>query len=170
MTSPIQNFRGLPNKPYLLFSLTPCLLLTLVNIHLTWLSQSACNTKVRNNQSSKLFSVGIVDSILETAQEHQQGNIAYAQTVPKVSATEPFKQAVNEAMVAAELTQTAQSSQEWFSVVSKWVKAANLMEEVPSSHPHYKIAQKKVVEYRSNWEYARQNFKNYRSQEKNNSR
>ena len=167
MANLTQNLSSLQKRPYLLFSLMPFVLLTLVNIHFNRLSQSSCNTKMVNNATSKLFSVRLVDSILESAQDRQQGNVAHAQTLPQSSTNKPFQEAVNEAMAAAELTQTARSSQEWFIVVSKWVKAAKLMEAVPPSDQHYQMAQNKIGEYHSNWEYARQNFKNAMSQDNN---
>ncbi|MGB7443414.1 MAG: hypothetical protein WA919_20305, partial [Coleofasciculaceae cyanobacterium] len=103
----------------------------------------------------------------ESVQDKPQGNVAYAKTLTKTSIDRPFQEAVNEAMAAAELTQTAKSSKEWFTVVSKWVKAAKLMEAVPASHQHYELAQNKVLEYQSNWEYARQNFRNARAKDYN---
>jgi hypothetical protein len=68
--------------------------------------------------------------------------------------TESFRWAVNRAMSAAELTQTAQSQKEWSTVAAWWKEAVEFMEAVPRSHPRYDVAQEKVQEYQNNLAYA----------------
>jgi hypothetical protein len=78
-----------------------------------------------------------------------------AATPPSPTAqAEAFRWAVNRAMSAAELTQTAASREEWQRVVSWWQEAIKLMQMVPASHPNYEIAQAKVLEYERNLAYA----------------
>lgn len=65
-----------------------------------------------------------------------------------------FRLAVNRAMSAAELTQTAQSPKEWKQVTTWWEEAIQLMHNVPASDTNYKVAQAKVEEYQNNLQYA----------------
>ncbi|NET52712.1 MAG: hypothetical protein F6K09_29750, partial [Merismopedia sp. SIO2A8] len=60
----------------------------------------------------------------------------------KLSAhSEEFRLAVNKAMNAADLTQSAQSSQEWNQVATNWQEAIDLMKAVPTSSSKYPLAQ-----------------------------
>ncbi|NET32154.1 MAG: hypothetical protein F6K19_09140 [Cyanothece sp. SIO1E1] len=65
-----------------------------------------------------------------------------------------FQQAVNNATSAAELTQSARLSEEWYTVATLWQAAINSMQEVPESSSSYTMAQEKVVEYQRNLAYA----------------
>ena len=67
---------------------------------------------------------------------------------------DPFILAVNRAMNAAEMAQSAQSKIEWEAVASQWQDATELMKIVPPSHPKYKKARKKINEYQSYTNYA----------------
>ncbi|MDT9341995.1 hypothetical protein VV11_022295 [Trichodesmium erythraeum 21-75] len=58
---------------------------------------------------------------------------------------DPFILAVNRAMNAAEMAQSAQSKIEWEAVASQWQDATELMKIVPPSHPKYKKARKKIT-------------------------
>ncbi|HEY9601179.1 MAG TPA: hypothetical protein V6C85_06180, partial [Allocoleopsis sp.] len=68
-----------------------------------------------------------------------------------------FTKAVNTAMNAATITQSATSQNDWLLVVSQWQEAIALMEAVPSSHSKYTVAQQKVIEYQRNLDYAQKN-------------
>ena len=74
-----------------------------------------------------------------------------------VNQTQPFQNAVNQAMYAATLTQSAQTPKEWDIVVSHWQDAIALMDIVPLSHPQHSLAQQKVAEYQENLNYAQKN-------------
>lgn len=65
-----------------------------------------------------------------------------------------FRVAVNHATEAANLTQFAQSNQEWDRVASYWQQAISLMETVEKENPNHKVAVKKIVEYGSYLNYA----------------
>jgi hypothetical protein len=71
-------------------------------------------------------------------------------------ASEPFRLAVNRAISAAELTQTAETREEWQAVANWWLESVELMQEVPAFHPQRDIAQAKVEEYGHNHRYAMQ--------------
>ncbi|QKD82313.1 hypothetical protein HPC62_09040 [Thermoleptolyngbya sichuanensis A183] len=71
--------------------------------------------------------------------------------------SDPFRDAVNKAMEAATLTQTAKTHDEWNTVLKTWQQAIDLMQAVPASHPNYQTAQAKVSEYLRNRKYAHQN-------------
>lgn len=76
---------------------------------------------------------------------------------PNSEQSNPFRDAVNKAIEAANLTQTAKTSDEWNTVANAWQQAIGLMQSVPSSSPNYETAQAKVIEYQKNLEYASQN-------------
>ncbi|MBD2513717.1 hypothetical protein H6G93_01585 [Nostoc sp. FACHB-973] len=78
--------------------------------------------------------------------------------------TDTFREAVNKAINAANLTQSAKSPDEWKIVVNEWQGAMSttgyayaLMKNVPSSSPNYAIAQQKIIEYQKNLSYAQKN-------------
>ena len=70
---------------------------------------------------------------------------------------DPFTQGSRQAMSAAELTQSAEYREEWSQVAILWQQALTQMEAVPTSHPHYEVAQQKQVEYARNLQYAESN-------------
>lgn len=69
--------------------------------------------------------------------------------------SDSFSEAVNKAIRAAELTQSAKSKAEWNQVASEWESAIAFMQTVPESSPNYAIAQKKAIEYQANLDYAK---------------
>lgn len=78
-------------------------------------------------------------------------------TPNQLSETDPFRDAVNKAMEAANLAQMAKSSEEWTRVADTWQQAINLMKAVPESSTNYETAQQKAAEYQNNFEYAQRN-------------
>jgi hypothetical protein len=72
---------------------------------------------------------------------------------------DPFREAVNQAMQAAELTQTAHSSTDWETVVNTWLEAIRLMNITPSTNPRYRTAALKVEEYANNLAYAQRRMR-----------
>ncbi|MEA5628186.1 hypothetical protein [Nostoc sp. UHCC 0251] len=68
-----------------------------------------------------------------------------------------FREAVNKAMSAAKLTQSAKSLDDWKIVTSEWEAAIALMKVVPSSSQNYVVAQQKIIEYQKNLNYAEKN-------------
>jgi hypothetical protein len=84
-------------------------------------------------------------------------NIANLQPTP--SQVDAFRWAVNRAMSAAEVTQTAQTKDEWNTVVDWWKEAIRLMQSVSRTSPNYELAQEKVKEYQENLAYAQQQSK-----------
>jgi hypothetical protein len=72
-----------------------------------------------------------------------------------------FRDAVNAATAAANLTQTATTGAEWQAVADSWSQAITLMKQVPSTHPKYAVAQAKAVEYQTNLAYAQENRRRF---------
>lgn len=68
----------------------------------------------------------------------------------------PFRDAVNQAIKASDLTQTAQTAEEWQEVVDAWNAAITGMEDVPESHEQSDLARQKALEYRQNLNYAQE--------------
>jgi len=63
---------------------------------------------------------------------------------------EPFAEAVRLATGAANLAQTAQTTEEWGQVGVKWDEAAQFMLKVPENHEQYSIAQDRIPTYQKN--------------------
>ncbi|MFP4299956.1 MAG: peptidylprolyl isomerase [Spirulinaceae cyanobacterium] len=91
--------------------------------------------------------------VAQTKIPEYEGYLAYAEQMANRS-VDPFHEAVNNAMRAAKLTQTAASTAEWETVASYWQNAIESMEAVKSDHPKADIAQEKAIEYQGNLEYA----------------
>ena len=80
-----------------------------------------------------------------------------SKTSPDAAApTDSFRQAVNQAMRAAVLTQTARTRADWLVIVDTWQAAIAAMQAVPNSSRHYGVAQQKAIEYQRNLAYAQQ--------------
>ncbi|MEB3356928.1 MAG: hypothetical protein VKK04_09395 [Synechococcales bacterium] len=79
------------------------------------------------------------------------------ETAPKSPSTESFRQAINKAMSAAELTQSATYREEWVAVTQMWQEAIHLLKAVPETSSQYDLAQQKVGEYERNLQYAQTN-------------
>ncbi|MEQ9358460.1 hypothetical protein [Coleofasciculus chthonoplastes] len=100
------------------------------------------------------------DHSVSTSVDQPQSGISSSPMLPSPtlsSQPEPFQNAVNQAMHAATLTQSAQTPEEWDIVVSHWQDAIALMDAVPPSHPQHSLAQQKVIEYQENLNYAQKN-------------
>ncbi|NEP16968.1 MAG: aspartyl protease [Leptolyngbya sp. SIO4C1] len=66
-----------------------------------------------------------------------------------------YTTAVELASAAAKLGQTAQSSDDWQLIVSRWTRAVEALQTVPQSDRSYATAQTKLGEYRRNLSYAK---------------
>jgi hypothetical protein len=100
------------------------------------------------------------DHSVSTSVDQPQSGISSSPMLPSPtlsSQPKPFQNAVNQAMRAATLTQSAQTPEEWDIVVSHWQDAIALMDAVPPSHPQHSLAQQKVIEYQENLNYAQKN-------------
>jgi len=65
-----------------------------------------------------------------------------------------YKQAIAQAMSAANLVQSASSQDDWKLVVSRWQKSVGLLKSIAKADPTYAKAQAKAVEYQKNLAYA----------------
>ena len=79
------------------------------------------------------------------------------QSTSSTEKSEDFRLAVNKAMSAAQLTQTAHYQEEWKKVELLWAEAAELMGAVPETSAQHTLAQEKVEEYERNQQYAYSN-------------
>lgn len=70
---------------------------------------------------------------------------------------ETFEKAINKGEIAAQLTKSAQSTDEWKVVVKRWEQAIRLLEEVPTSSNNYAMAQQKILQYQLHRDFAKQN-------------
>ncbi|MBD2102449.1 hypothetical protein [Leptolyngbya sp. FACHB-261] len=73
---------------------------------------------------------------------------------PTAPQSDFFRQAVDTAVSAANLVQTAQSKTDWDLVVTQWQEAIALMKAVPKTHERWQLAQTKIGEYQRNLVYA----------------
>ena len=99
--------------------------------------------------------VGLTVGALQLLPALQQLRLGERQ--PSLAADDPFRQAFNQAMSAAELTQTAEFKEDWSQVAILWQQAISSMKAVSPSHPNYDVAQQKLVEYDRNLKYAQSN-------------
>ena len=76
----------------------------------------------------------------------------------QVAIEDPFRLGTNQAMNAAELTQTAEFREDWSRVAILWQQAIKHMQSVPQTHSNYAIAQEKLGEYTRNLQYAQNNI------------
>ncbi|MEO1068072.1 MAG: hypothetical protein AAFW95_02995, partial [Cyanobacteria bacterium J06638_6] len=70
---------------------------------------------------------------------------------------DPFRQGSEQAMAAAELTQTAEFREDWAEVAILWQQASDAMRLVPNSSPNATLAREKIAEYERNRQYAQSN-------------
>ena len=119
---------------------------------------------------STLILVGIVTGILaiavvtfvtktlnESAAKIDQNS---ENTASLTTAPDPFREAVNSALRAAELGRSAKTKEDWALVADRWQEAVSLMRRVPVSSPNYQVAQTKVVEYQKYLLYAQESAVN----------
>ena len=71
-----------------------------------------------------------------------------------LSKNDTFRWAVNRAMSAAEITQIAQTKDEWLTVAGWWKESIKLMQSVTYNSEDHEVAQEKVKEYQQNLAYA----------------
>ena len=105
-------------------------------------------------RSSSLLGLVALCSALALGTAVFIGSIQQPEPVRSVPKEEAFRWAVNRAMSAAELTQSAHSLKEWQQVSDWWKEAVELMQTVPSSDPRHEVAIAKVGEYQTNLRYA----------------
>lgn len=75
---------------------------------------------------------------------------------PTVDAKEIYQQATDVAYSAALLSQSAEISEDWQLVVSRWQEAISLLKKVPASSSFYASAKPKISEYQRNLSIAQQ--------------
>ncbi|MBW4596018.1 MAG: hypothetical protein KME46_24730 [Brasilonema angustatum HA4187-MV1] len=68
-----------------------------------------------------------------------------------------FDRAISKGKIAAQLTKSAQTKDEWQIVLNRWKQAIRLLENVPTSSQDYPMAQQKIIQYQIHREFARQN-------------
>jgi predicted aspartyl protease len=69
---------------------------------------------------------------------------------------DPYDRAIERASSAFNISQSAQSQDDWRLVVNRWQQAIALLQEVPPSSPHHTEAQAKIAEYQANLSYAQE--------------
>lgn len=100
-----------------------------------------------------------IQRTIEETDRQIQENSASGVTNEPTSIPQPsdsFGDAVRSATQAANLAQTAKTSEEWADVAKTWSEAIRFMQEVPASSTNYAVAQTKADEYQINFSYAQQ--------------
>lgn len=87
-------------------------------------------------------------------QPQQQSVIPTPQPSPTQVQAGIFEEALSKGIGAATIAQTSHSKEDWELVAAKWGEAIDLLKSVPKSSSSYALAQKKVVEYQTNLNYA----------------
>lgn len=75
---------------------------------------------------------------------------------PTPAQPDPYPQAISRAASAVNISQSAQSQDDWRLVASRWQQAIGLIKAVPASSPHHAQARGKVAEYQRNLAFAQQ--------------
>ena len=81
---------------------------------------------------------------------------ASASSAKQAPQDDPFPQAMDTAMGAATLTQSAIAQDDWNLIANQWQSAIALLKSVPTSHPKRALAQQKIAEYQGKLAYAKQ--------------
>lgn len=123
-------------------------------------------TGLENRLRSTFIVVGIVTGILAIAvaafigkvlNEPTATAVKNLQETPNIETTpDPFRDAVNSAVKAADLGRTAKTKEEWNVVANGWQEAVSLMRRVPPSSPNHEVALTKVAEYQKYLIYAQE--------------
>ena len=82
------------------------------------------------------------------------------ETANLATAPDTFREAVNSAVKAGELGQSAKTKEDWAIVTDRWQEAVSLMRRVPQSSPNHQLAQAKVLEYQKYLLYAQESAAN----------
>lgn len=75
---------------------------------------------------------------------------------PAAALPDNYGSAIAKASSAFNISQSAQSQDDWRLVAARWQQAIDLMASVPTSSPNRSVAQTKLREYRRNLTYAQQ--------------
>lgn len=105
----------------------------------------------------KFFGLTAIATILIGCSQSEipKNTTPVASNKPLVSNYEkPFQQAVNKAMEAATLTQTAKTYEDWAKINTRWLESISLLKSISTSSNKYQISQKKLIEYTNNQKYA----------------
>ncbi len=123
-------------------------------------------TGLENRLRSTFIVVGIVTGILAIAVAAFVGKMLNEpaatagknlEATPNVATEpDPFRDAVNSAVKAADLGRAAKTKDEWNVVANGWQEAVSLMRRVPPSSPHHEVALTKVAEYQKYLIYAQE--------------
>lgn len=79
-----------------------------------------------------------------------------AEPVPEPAPPDYFQQAIERATSAVNITQRAQSQDDWRLAINRWQQAIALLQAVPQASANYAQAQTKITEYQQNLSYAEQ--------------
>jgi hypothetical protein len=94
--------------------------------------------------------------ITAPAAEKPAVNPTAAPSSQPIAPEDSFTQAVRLAEDSARLGQSAKTPADWLDLAARWRRASDLMEQVPSTSKHFKVAQDRVQLYRQNSEAATQ--------------
>jgi clan AA aspartic protease (TIGR02281 family) len=75
---------------------------------------------------------------------------------PQLSAKEAYEQALDAALSAESIGQSAQSADDWRLVISRLQEAIKLLKQIPSSSSYHAPAQSKLAQYQKNLRLAQQ--------------
>lgn len=118
--------------------------LTLTNV-----GCSQVNSSGRSNKSPDSVVAPVAPS--PTAKPPAKPKVAATpSSQPILAAKETYERGLDTAYSAAVLGQSAQSSDDWQLVISRWQEAITLLRAVPSSSPYHAIAQSKIAQYQRN--------------------
>lgn len=95
-------------------------------------------------------------SACQVNQTTETPNLSSEPEATAIPTVQPFQEALGYGAQASERTQTAQTVEDWTTVVDLWQKALNSLQSVPASEANYDQAQAKITSYTSNLQYAQE--------------
>lgn len=115
----------------------------------------------RKNVTAMLLSLFLLTACTNEKTQSQKepevsDNFGKPDSTEVIIEPDPWSEAVTTAIAAGESAQTAKTADEWKGAVDLWGAAIELMKSVPESSEHYETAQKKVLEYHPNLQYAQE--------------
>ena len=116
---------------------------------LTNVGCSQVNSSGRSNKSSDPVAAPVTPSPVAKPPAKPKA-VAKPTSKPTVAAKETYERGLDAAYSAAVLGQSAQSSDDWQLVISRWQEAITQLRAVPSSSPYHAIAQTKIAQYQRN--------------------
>lgn len=116
---------------------------------------SQVNYLWRSNEPSEPVAAPSTSSNVADTAENSEPTVTSTRQ-PPLAAQDTYERAMDAGYSAASLSQSAESSDDWQLVISRWQEAIKLLRTVPSSSTYHALAQTKIDQYQRNLRIAQQ--------------